>query len=384
MISSLNSTNQQFLNNLQRITDQLNTDELEISSGVQMRQVSDNPDQVSELLQARAALATSQQISTNLSSVKTEVDTGEQSMESAVQLFDQVQTLGAEGATGTQTASSRAALADQLQTIEQQMVGLANTSINGRYIFAGDADQTEPYTFDPTQSAPVSAYQGTASTRITQDATGGTFPIALTAQQIFDSSDPTTNVFSAINGLVTALNSNDQTAILTSVNGLAGVGQYLNQSTGVLRHDAGQRRGGDGLRADAADRDPDADQHAGGYRHDQRDYGHDADPDAGAGGAGLRGADPAYDFVRFSGQLGGELISIALRSLEFAGRGWRRTPAVELRRETIPICLLDSFWTEPCGASRLWQPAFYRLIFAGKEPVGDRFAGKMPAPRPGI
>jgi flagellar hook-associated protein 3 FlgL len=228
MISSLNSTNQQFLNDLQRITDQLNTDELAISSGVQMRQVSDNPDQVSELLQARAALATSQQISTNLSSVKTEVDTGEQSMENAVQLFDQVQTLGAEGATGTQTASSRAALAEQLQTIEQQMVGLANTSINGRYIFAGDSDQTAPYTFDPTQAEPVSAYQGTASTRITQDATGGTFPIALTAQQIFDSSDPTTNVFSAINGLVTALNSNDQTPILASVNGLANVGQYLN------------------------------------------------------------------------------------------------------------------------------------------------------------
>jgi len=74
----------------------------------------------------------------------------------------------------------------------------------------------------------VSEYQGAASTRIAQDAEGGTFPIALTAQQIFDSSDPTTNAFTAINGLVTALNDNDQTAIQTSVNGLAGVAVYLN------------------------------------------------------------------------------------------------------------------------------------------------------------
>lgn len=138
MISSLNSDNQQFVNNLQQITDELNKDVLDISSGVQMRQVSDNPDQVSSLLQARAALATSQQISTNLASVTNEVDTGEQALEGAVQLFDTVQTLGAEGATGTQTASSRAALAQQLQTVEQQLVGLSNTTANGRYIFSGD------------------------------------------------------------------------------------------------------------------------------------------------------------------------------------------------------------------------------------------------------
>jgi len=38
-----------------------------------------------------------------------------------------------------------------LQSIEQQMVGLANTQVNNRYIFAGDTDQVQPYTFDPTQ-----------------------------------------------------------------------------------------------------------------------------------------------------------------------------------------------------------------------------------------
>jgi flagellar hook-associated protein 3 FlgL len=228
MISILNAHNQEFVTDLQRVTDQLNSDVLAVSSGVQMRQVSDNPDQVSALLQARATLAASQQISTNLASVKNEVDTGEQALEGAVQLFDQVQTAGAEGDTGTQSASTRTALAQQLQNIEQQMVNLANTTVNGRYIFSGDADQVAPYTYDPTQANPVGAYQGSASTRVIEGTIGATFPVALTAQQIFDSSDPATNAFSAINGLIAALNSNDQTAIQASVNGLAGVGVYLN------------------------------------------------------------------------------------------------------------------------------------------------------------
>ena len=201
MISPLNSTYQEFVNNLAQVTQRMNTDQLDISSGVTMRNVSDNPDQVSSLLQARAALSASQQISTNLTGVKTEVDTGEQSLESAVQLFDQVQTLGAEGATGTQTATTRASLAQQLQSIQQQMVSLANTSINGRYIFSGDSDQTAPYSFDPTQADPVSTYAGTTSTRVALGPNGTTFPVSLTAQQIFDSSDPTTNAFAAIKWL---------------------------------------------------------------------------------------------------------------------------------------------------------------------------------------
>jgi flagellar hook-associated protein 3 FlgL len=229
MISSLSPLNQQFLDNLNLVTNQMNTDQLDISSGVKMRQVSDYPDQVSELLQTRAALAASEQVSSNLGIVKTEVDTGEQSLESVVQLFDQVQTLGAEGATGTQTAAPRASLSTQLGQITQQMVALANTTVNGRYIFSGDSDQTAPYSYDPTQTSPVSAYQGTASTRLAIQPNGTTFPIALTAQQIFDSSDPATNVFTAIQGLQTALNNNDQTGVQTAENGLANVGQYVNQ-----------------------------------------------------------------------------------------------------------------------------------------------------------
>ncbi len=161
MISALNSTYQEFVNNLNRVTQRMNTEQLDISSGVTMRNVSDNPDQVSSLLQARASLSASQQISTNLGTVTTEVNTGEQSLESAVQFFDQVQTAAAEGATGTQTATTRTSLAQQLQSIQQQMVSLANTNINGRYVFSGDQDQTAPYTYDPTLTNSVSAYQGT-------------------------------------------------------------------------------------------------------------------------------------------------------------------------------------------------------------------------------
>lgn len=228
MVSGLNPQSQQFLNNVNRIAAQMSQAQTQLSTGLKVSVVSDNPDVISTLLQARANLNSAQQISTNLGQVSTEVNTGEQAMQSAVSLMDQVQTLSAEGATSTQTASGRATIAQQLQSIEQQMVGLANTQVNNRYIFAGDTDQTQPYTFDSTQPDPVSAYQGSASTRTIQSANGTTFPVALTAQQIFDSTDPTTNVFTSINNMVTALNNNDQAAISTANAALPNISTYLN------------------------------------------------------------------------------------------------------------------------------------------------------------
>jgi flagellar hook-associated protein 3 FlgL len=228
MVSSLQPATQEFLNSINQIATEMTEAQTQLSTGLKVNVVSDSPDIISPLLQAQANLSSAQQITTNLGEVSTEVNTGEQAMETSVSLLDQVQTLSAEGATSTQTPSGRISIAQQLQSIEQQMVGLANTQVNNRYIFAGDTDQTEPYTFDATQTDPVSVYQGSASTRTIQAANGTTFPVALTAQQIFDSTDPTTNVFTSINNMVTALNANDQTAISTANAAFPGVATYLN------------------------------------------------------------------------------------------------------------------------------------------------------------
>lgn len=229
MISSLNPNTQQFLNDLNQISDSMQQAQNQVTTGLKVSQVSDQPDIISTLLSTRASLSTSQQISSNLGQIKTEVDSGEQALQSAVTLFDQVQTLGASGVTSTSTAATNATLAQQAGGVLQEMVGLADTNEGGRYIFAGDSDQQEPYTVDLTQTPPVSAYQGSAATRVAQHPDGSTFAVSLTAQTIFDSSDPTTNVFSAITNLQTALANNDTTAIEAANAGLSKIGDYLNQ-----------------------------------------------------------------------------------------------------------------------------------------------------------
>ena len=101
MISSLNPSAQQFLNNLGLINQQMQQAETELSTGLSVNQASDAPGKMSSNPAGAGQPQLHPQLNTDIAQTSTEVNSGEQAMESAVQLFDQVQTLGAEGDTST-------------------------------------------------------------------------------------------------------------------------------------------------------------------------------------------------------------------------------------------------------------------------------------------
>lgn len=229
MISSLDPASQSFLAGLNQIQQKLQTTQTELTTGLQINNVSDAPSEIADIWQLNSELDQANQVDTNLDQVQTEVNTAESSLESAVTLVDQAATYGAEGANDTSSATARQDLANNLGAILQQLVAIANTTVEGRYIFAGDTDQTQPYTIDLTQSSPISSYQGSASTREILGPDGTTFPVALTAQQIFDASDAENNVFTSITDLMQGLQANDDDQISAALADVQSAGTYLNQ-----------------------------------------------------------------------------------------------------------------------------------------------------------
>jgi flagellar hook-associated protein 3 FlgL len=228
MISSLRPDAQQFLETLARSERRMGDAQKRISSGRKMSQASDDPDHLATLLTARAHLGIARQIRANIGRVKAEVDVAEQTLRHGVDLFERALTLGAQGANFIQTAETRAVLAEEIGSILEQIAGLTGTAVEGRFIFSGDSDQTAPYTVDLSQASPVSAYQGSDPTRMTQHPNGTTFRVAHTAQQIFDSADASKNVFQTLNQLRTALLANDSPAIQAAVEAFAVPARHLN------------------------------------------------------------------------------------------------------------------------------------------------------------
>lgn len=229
MISSLSPQTQGFLNSVDQIQQSMNQAEAELATGLQINNVSDAPTQIADLWETRSNLDQVDQVTSNLNNVQTEVNTAQDVLQNAVSLVENAETLGAQGASDTSSADTRQNLADQLGDVLQQLVAAANTQVEGRYIFSGDDDQQPAYSVDLTQADPISSYQGTASTRQIQAADGSSISVALTAQQIFDSSDAQQNVFQSINSLREALLANDDTSINAAIGDVQSADTYLNQ-----------------------------------------------------------------------------------------------------------------------------------------------------------
>jgi flagellar hook-associated protein 3 FlgL len=228
MITFYNEQTQDFLNGMNNIQQKETQAQLELTSGLKVNNVSDAPDEISDILSLYSSISVNSQIGQNLAVVKSETDTAESAVSSAVSLVEQAQSLGTEGATDIDSADTRTQLAQQLGDVLTQLVNIANTTVSGRYIFSGDSDQTQPYTIDLTQTNPISAYAGSPSTRQIEAPDGSTFAVAQTAQDLFDSSDTNSNVFESINSLRTALLNNDSAGVSSALSQLGSSDTYLN------------------------------------------------------------------------------------------------------------------------------------------------------------
>ncbi len=234
MIQNSDSVVQQFLANLQILQEQMAQTQGQISSGYRISQPSDNPGAVGDVLQLESDLGQVTQVSNNLTSVSSEVNTAEGALENATNLLQQAGSLAAQGASTTVSASERTALSQQVSQVLSELVSAANTNNNGEYVFSGDETSSPPYQLDATSPTGVDQLVTSPTPRLIQDATGVTFAVSLTAQQIFDHEDGTgapdaSNVFLAVNSLATALAANDQTGITAAIGSIQTAQAYLSQ-----------------------------------------------------------------------------------------------------------------------------------------------------------
>lgn len=220
MTNGIDASTAKFLTDLANVQARSERAQRQLSSGLKITVASDSPDEISKLLQTRVNLAHNTQVATNLGRVKFEVDTAEQALGDATTILDRIRVIGAQGASGTQTASANRLLSSEAGGLLDRLVGIANTVVDGRYIFSGDSDRNPAYTRDSTQPNGVSAYGGSAATRQAQHPSGTLFSIAKSAQEIFDDPSPQKNIFGAVNAIQIALANNDAAGIRTAIGNL--------------------------------------------------------------------------------------------------------------------------------------------------------------------
>jgi flagellar hook-associated protein 3 FlgL len=237
MISNLSPSGEAFMANMTRVQRNMERATREASSGLRVNSASDAPDDVTTILQLRTDALRNKQIGTNLALAKTDADAADAALNSATKLLDRARSLGAQGANFTQDAGGRQSLAGEVQALLEQMVSISRTSVQGRYIFSGDDEDTAPYQLDLTSATGVTRMTTAGATRRLEDPAGGTFAVSKTAGEIFDARNPddspsSSNVFAALNSLRVALLNNDVTAITTAMGAVQNAGNHLGNSQG--------------------------------------------------------------------------------------------------------------------------------------------------------
>ncbi|MCL5746468.1 MAG: hypothetical protein M1541_21480 [Acidobacteria bacterium] len=215
MIEALSPSSETFLADLNRVQRRLDAAQRQISSGLKVSAPSDDPDSISSILQLHAELERNSQIRTNVTRTKAEVDTADSTVQQAIQALERVQTLGAQAAGSMQDETSRLAIDNEVESLQDQIIGLSQTAVQGRSLFSDALD----------------------ASREIEDPAGGSFPVARTLQQVFDPRNPdgtptTDNVFASIASLRAELQANNPDGIQTALESLKSAHEHLNQELG--------------------------------------------------------------------------------------------------------------------------------------------------------
>ncbi len=177
----------------------------QVLTGQKLNSLSDNPAAVASLVVQRMQSSSDTQYLQNITSLTGSLNVADSAISSVVEALTTAQSVGVEGSDSTLNASNRQALAQQIQGIQEEIMGLANTSYNGEYLFSGTATTTQPYVADASAASGVT-YKGNDYTNSVEISEGQAMPINLPGSQLF--SNATTNVFQSLQDLSNALNTN--------------------------------------------------------------------------------------------------------------------------------------------------------------------------------
>jgi len=198
-------TTQTVLNALSAADQAEQTALLQLTTGKRVNVASDDPSAAAREVAISSQSGDCDQFLRSIASVSSELQTADSALNSGVTALQRAISLGVEGANGTMSQQDRAVLASEVQSISQQVLGVANLSYNGKYVFAGTADSQPPYV---AQAGGI-VYQGNNSVNQVEIEAGQTIAVNQPGSQLFSAAGA--SVFQALSDLASTLQSSSST-----------------------------------------------------------------------------------------------------------------------------------------------------------------------------
>ena len=143
---------------LARINEELNRANRVVTTGKRITDLSDDPVRLPEVLDIKSVLSNLEQLGRNIDMGRSWLATSESALSQVQDLISDTRALCVQMVNGTITAEERATAAATVQNTLDEIVSLANTEVNGRYVFAGWKTDTVPFDGDGTYNGDNHAF----------------------------------------------------------------------------------------------------------------------------------------------------------------------------------------------------------------------------------
>nr|WP_320009565.1 flagellar hook-associated protein FlgL [uncultured Desulfobulbus sp.] len=190
--------------NLSSTSSTINELYIKTSTGIDIDKASENPSSVGTIINCRTDIVKSERYVQNCNNVTDNLSTSEIYLNSLEELMVRAKEIASTGANYSMSDSDRQTLADEVAQLQEELLDLANTQVDGKYLFAGYADQTLPFSGSPV------TYSGINDHIMIEVNPGSTVAKNITGEELFMSP---VNLFTALENLETALSSGTTSAI---------------------------------------------------------------------------------------------------------------------------------------------------------------------------
>ncbi len=227
-------TSRQTLLDLQRTKERMSLLQDQISTGRRIVQLSEDPSGAALILDFRTSIDRNTQFLKQGNAAGSFLSTAETVLTAMSNDLIRLGELGTQALLGNIGAAGRAALAQEVDGLRTSFITSANTQDQGKYIFAGTATQTLP--FSGPSAGPI-AYAGNGATIDLEVSSSFTVSTNLPGNALFfgpSGQGSATDLFQAVTDLRDGLLANNTAQIQTAFDNLTAIHARLLQNIGDL------------------------------------------------------------------------------------------------------------------------------------------------------
>jgi flagellar hook-associated protein 3 FlgL len=218
---------------LDRVTQNEQTLTEQLSSGVKINSLSDNPAAAGENVLLMSQLSADDTFSTTATSAESLLQVADSALGNVVTQLTSAISLATQANNGVLNPSNLQSLSTQLIGIRDEVLSLANSSYLGTYIFSGSQGGTQPFTLNSSTTPNTVTYNGDSNVSYVQTPTGQNIQLNVPGNQIFTAAGG--NVLGALNSLIADFSSGAPSAAsIADLNSLSSALGYVDQQRAVI------------------------------------------------------------------------------------------------------------------------------------------------------